>query len=150
LFAGGEYAKALRELLGELLEYPEPLRHVGEMVTGADLRYDMPGSAAPPHRLAGLLASDLRLTAADGNSTRVAELMRAARPVVLDLTADGRVATGAAGWFERVSILVDRPVAGLAPADALLIRPDGYVAWAGDGQATCLPAALLAWCGSAS
>lgn len=150
LSAGGEYAEALRELLGELLEYPEPVRHLGEMVAGADLRYDMPGSAAAPNRLVGMLAPDLRLTAADGSSTRVAELMRAARPVLLDLTPDGRVATGAAGWSQRVSILVARPAAGPAPADALLIRPDGYVAWAGDEKATGLPDALRAWCGSAS
>jgi len=154
LFAGGEYAEALRELLGELLEYPEPLRHLAEMMAGADLRYDTPGSAGPsnstgpPHRLLGLLAPDLRLTTADGSRTRVAELMRAARPVLLDFTPDGRVAMGAAGWSKRVSILVARPVAGAAPADALLIRPDGYVAWAGDERTTGLPDALRAWCGS--
>jgi 2-polyprenyl-6-methoxyphenol hydroxylase-like FAD-dependent oxidoreductase len=145
---GGEYAEALRQLVGELLEYPEPLRHLGETMAGADLRYDMPGSGATPHRLLGLLAPDLRLTAADGSRTRVAELMRAARPVLLDLTTDGRVAAGAAGWSQRVSILVARPNTGPAPADALLIRPDGYVAWAGDEQATGLPDALRAWCGS--
>jgi 2-polyprenyl-6-methoxyphenol hydroxylase-like FAD-dependent oxidoreductase len=148
LLAGGEYVEALRELLGELLEYPEPLRHLAEMVAGADLRYEMPGSAAPPHRLLGLLAPDLRLTAADGSTTRVAELMRAARPLLLDLTPDGRVATGAAGWSKRVSIVVARVMAGAAPADALLIRPDGYLAWAGDERATGLPDALRAWCGS--
>jgi hypothetical protein len=148
LSGSGEYAEALRELFGELLDYPEPVRHLGEMVAGADLRYDMPGSAAPPHRLVGMLAPDTRLESADGGSTRVAELMRAARPVLLDLTPDGRVATGAAGWSQRVSILVGRPTAGPAPADALLIRPDGYVAWAGDGTATGLPDALRAWCGS--
>jgi len=147
LMAGGEYAQALRELLGELLEYPEPLRHLAEMVAGADLRYEMP---APPHRLLGLLAPDLRLTVADGSTTRVAELMRPARPVLLDLTPDGRVATGAAGWSKRVSIVVARAMAGPAPADALLIRPDGYVAWAGDERAAGLPDALRAWCGRVS
>jgi 2-polyprenyl-6-methoxyphenol hydroxylase-like FAD-dependent oxidoreductase len=150
LLAGGEYAEALRELLGELLEYPEPLRHLAEMVAGADLRYEMPGSAGPPHRLLGLLAPDLRLTAADGSTTRVAELMRAARPVLLDLTPDGRVATGASGWSKRVSIVVAQAMPGPAPADALLIRPDGYVAWAGDERATGLPDALRAWCGRVS
>jgi 2-polyprenyl-6-methoxyphenol hydroxylase-like FAD-dependent oxidoreductase len=156
LSADDEYVRAARELLRELLEYPEPLRHLGELIAGSDVRYDMtagqPGRPTrSPHPLAGLLAPDLRV-AADHGSTQVAELMRAARHVLLDFTQDGRVASSAAGWADRVSILIVRPLAGPTPADALLMRPDGYVAWAA-GPNAADPAAGLAdalgtWCGA--
>lgn len=152
LLADDEYARATRELVGELLAYPEPLQHVGEMIAGSDVRYDMtgPGQAAhPAHPLAGRLAPDLRLRTADGR-TRVAEVMRAARPVLLDFTEDGRVAGTAADWGGHVTLLVVTTQAGTAPADALLIRPDGYVAWAsGPGAAepaAGLDGAVRTWC----
>ncbi len=75
---GREESAALRELFGELLRYPEPLRHVGEIIQGSDVRYPMPGGGARPHPLLGRLAPDLRLETG-GGGTRVAELVRAAR-----------------------------------------------------------------------
>ena len=155
LLADDEYARATRELLGELLAYPEPLRHLGELMAGSDVRYDMtaPGragaAAGPVHPLTGRLAPDLRLATADGKTT-VAEQMRKAMPVLLDFTADGRVAAGAAGWDGPVTLLVVKPRTGTAAADAILIRPDGYVAWA-SGPGAADPAAGLAdalrtWC----
>jgi hypothetical protein len=87
----------------------------------------------------------------DGRSTRVAELVRAARPLLLDFTADGRVAAQAAGPDQPVPALVVTPEGGTTAADALLIRPDGIVAWAiGPGAAdpvAGLTAALRAWFG---
>lgn len=153
--ADDEYGRAARQLLDELLAYPEPVRHLGELIAGSDVRYDMagPGQAAPPagpHDLVGLLAPDLRLATADGR-TRVAEVMRAARPVLLDFTDDGRIAAAAAEWSGPVTLLVSKPLTGTAVADGLLIRPDGYVAWASGPGATDpaagLEAALRAWCG---
>jgi len=153
LSRGDVYAEAARELLGELLCFREPVRHLGELIAGSDVRYDMtgPGQAGqPPHSLAGRLAPDLRLATGDGVS-RVAELMRPARPVLLDFTDDGRVAAAAAGWSDPVTLLIAKPLTGTAAADAVLIRPDGYVAWAsGPGAADPadgLEAALRAWCG---
>jgi 2-polyprenyl-6-methoxyphenol hydroxylase-like FAD-dependent oxidoreductase len=155
LQADDPYARAMRELVGELLEFAEPQRHVGELIAGSDVRYDMTGPAqtAPAgrlHPLTGWLAPDLSLTAGDG-TTRVAELMRAARPVLLDFTTDGRVAAGAEGWDGRVTILTVKPRHGTPPADGLLIRPDCYVAWAtGPGSAhpvAGLADALRTWCG---
>jgi 2-polyprenyl-6-methoxyphenol hydroxylase-like FAD-dependent oxidoreductase len=155
ILADDEYTRAARQLLDELLTYPEPARHLGELIAGSDVRYDMTGSGhAPPpgplHALAGRLAPDLRVTTADGG-TRVAELMRAARPVLLDFTDDGRVAATAADWNGPVTVLISKPLAGTAPADAMLIRPDGYVAWAaGPGApepAGGLDGALRTWCG---
>jgi 2-polyprenyl-6-methoxyphenol hydroxylase-like FAD-dependent oxidoreductase len=130
-----EGAEALRELFDgevelekvrDLLKQPERVRHIGELIEGSDVRYPMPAS---PHPLLGKLAPDLRLETADGG-TRVAELMRAARPVLLDLTADGVVAGTAVGWAQQVTVVTARCLTRPAPAAALLIRPDGYVAWA--------------------
>jgi 2-polyprenyl-6-methoxyphenol hydroxylase-like FAD-dependent oxidoreductase len=169
LTGNGETADAIRELFGELLTLPGVARHVGELIAGTDVRYDMPGSKGPQtagpqtagpgrtwrhpfgrrdrpsvrHPLTGRLAPDLRVTTQDGTSTRVAELMRTARPLLLDFTADGRVAAVAAGDDEPVSILVAKPHGQPTAADALLIRPDGIVAWA-SGPGAADPAAGLA------
>jgi 2-polyprenyl-6-methoxyphenol hydroxylase-like FAD-dependent oxidoreductase len=126
LSADGEYAAALRELFAELLTYPGPQRHVGEMIEGSDVRYDLAGSA---HPLAGRLAPDLRLETGEG-ATRVAELVRPARGVLLDFTTDSAVRSAASGWTDRVSVIAARCAGQPAPAAALLIRPDGFVAWA--------------------
>jgi 2-polyprenyl-6-methoxyphenol hydroxylase-like FAD-dependent oxidoreductase len=150
LQADDPYSVALRELVGELLRFAEPQRHVGELIAGADVRYQMAANGQAVHPLTGRLAPDLRLVVAD-RSTRVAELMRAARPVLLDFTDDGRVAAAAAGWSGPVTLLRVKPLTATAPADGLLIRPDGYVAWAaGPGAADAeagLADALRTWCG---
>jgi len=164
LSADDEYARAARELVGELLQYREPLRHLGELIAGSDVRYDMTpdGAAGPaesasgtdrqPHPLTGRLAPDLSLAIAGGSMTRVAELMRPARPVLLDFSDAGRVGAAAERWAGLVSILGVTSLAGTAPADGLLIRPDGYVAWAaGPGAAepaAGLTDALRTWCGA--
>jgi 2-polyprenyl-6-methoxyphenol hydroxylase-like FAD-dependent oxidoreductase len=155
LQADDPYTRAMRELLGELLEFAEPQRHVGELIAGSDVRYDMTGqgrasAAGGLHPLVGRLTPDLRL-GTDNGKTRVAELMRAARPLLLDFTADGRVAASAAEWDGLVTLMVAKPLAGPAPADGLLIRSDCYVAWA-TGPGAADPAAGLAdalrtWCG---
>jgi hypothetical protein len=147
----GEISEALREVVGELLRYPDVVRHLGELIQGSDVTYGAPGSSQPgAHPLAGRLAPDLQLTTDSGNC-RVAELMRAARPALLDFTPDGRVVAAAGGWAGHVPGLKVKPLAGPAPADGLLIRPDGYVAWAsgpaaGD-PAGGLEAALGTWFG---
>jgi Aromatic-ring hydroxylase, C-terminal len=79
------------------------------------------------------------VTAGDGRTRRVAELLRDARPVLLDLTGAGALTAVAERWGERVRHVP--AAAGDAPAPALLIRPDGYVAWAG-GDPQRLVAAL--------
>jgi 2-polyprenyl-6-methoxyphenol hydroxylase-like FAD-dependent oxidoreductase len=166
LSASGEYAAALRELFGELMQFSEPLRHIGMIMEGSDVRYPMPNGPARPHPLAGRFAPDLQLDTG-GGVTRVAELVRAARGVLLDLSGSGDVAPGgspagvrsansalagaAAGWPDRVSVTAARPLAPPAPAAAMLIRPDGYVAWAAGPDpadlAGGLPEALRAWFG---
>jgi 2-polyprenyl-6-methoxyphenol hydroxylase-like FAD-dependent oxidoreductase len=164
LSASDEYAAALRELFGELMRFAEPLRHLGMIMEGSDVRYEMPNGQARPHPLAGRFAPDLRLDTGAG-VTRVAELVRPARGVLLDLsgsgaavgpltgalTAKGALVGAASGWHDRVSVITARPLAPPAPAAAMLIRPDGYVAWAVGADtadlADGLPEALRAWFG---
>jgi hypothetical protein len=172
LSAGGEFAEALRDLFGELMQQPDALRHVGSIMEGSDVRYKMPAGPGRPHPLAGRFAPDLRL---DGGATRVAELVRPARGVLLDLTGSGAIADyfvpGAGGlisgvltpnaalasaaspWRDRVNVVASSPVAR-PPAAAMLIRPDGYVAWAvgpdADDLSAGLPEALGTWFGTPS
>jgi 2-polyprenyl-6-methoxyphenol hydroxylase-like FAD-dependent oxidoreductase len=144
-----ELSVAIRDVLGELLRQPDAARRVGEMIEGSDVRYRMPGSMADPHPLLGRLMPDIGL-AVDGGATRVAEVLRAARPVLLDFTQDHRAATVARAWTRLVPALMAKPLDPPPPADALLIRPDGYVAWAagpGDDGERGLREALRAWCG---
>jgi 2-polyprenyl-6-methoxyphenol hydroxylase-like FAD-dependent oxidoreductase len=143
----GEYAEALRDLVGELLRYAEPVRHVGELIEGSAVRYEMGHGPAGAHPMEGRLAPDIRLRTR-GGSTRVAEVMRAGRPVLLDLTEEGGVAAAAADWSPAVTI-VTAESDGQQPAGALLIRPDGYVAWAAGpgtaGEGAGLADALQRW-----
>ena len=98
------------------------------MLAGTDIRYDMDtGTTEPPHPLVGRWAPDLPLGTAEGK-TRVARLMHEARGVLLDFTEGAALAGAAEGWKDRVDVVWARCEG--QPADALLIRPDGYVAWA--------------------
>ncbi|MGL6234188.1 MAG: FAD-dependent monooxygenase [Segniliparus sp.] len=142
---------ALRELFLELVTADEAaLRRIGSLIAGSDIRYPAPGSR---HPLAGAFAPDLALRA-DSGPTSVAELMRAGRPVFLDLAGRADLREVAAQWQGRVEtreLVADGP-----PADALLIRPDAHIAWAaepGEPAETAAPAlrgALARWFGSPS
>jgi 2-polyprenyl-6-methoxyphenol hydroxylase-like FAD-dependent oxidoreductase len=140
LITPGGDVTALRELFGELLRLPSTVQHIADLMTGADIRY----TPATDHPLDGRWAPDLVL--ADG--TRLAELTRTARPLLLDFT--GSLGDELRGWTDRVDL-----VPGHAPGDttALLIRPDGYVAWAtsatepDDTERKALRTALERWFG---
>ncbi len=140
LMAPGPEVAALRTLLGELFTFPDAQQHMAALLAGSDVRYDV----GDDHRLSGHLVPDLTLD--DGR--RVAQLLHDARPVLLDLGGGG-VADAARGWDDRVDV-VTASAAG-CPAAALLIRPDGYVAWAADEfgstQQATLRAALQRWFG---
>ncbi|MFG1703684.1 FAD-dependent monooxygenase [Nonomuraea sp. M3C6] len=126
--AAGEDGEALRALLAEVFAFEQPARHLAGLLQDSGVRY---GSAS--HPLVGRFVPDLAL--ADGR--RVAELMRAGRPVLLDL--GGGAEPDGNGWIDVVKATCAAP-----PADALLIRPDGYVAWAGTPG---MPEAVSAWFG---
>lgn len=146
-----EYGQALRDLFAELLTYPGPQRHLGTMIEGSDVRCQTLPAGTPPHPLAGWLAPDLALETSDGAGTRLAELVRPARGLLVDLTAEAAFAAAAAGWADRVTAVRARCQAQPAAPDALLVRPDGYVAWAARahaaGQLPELEQALRGWFG---
>jgi hypothetical protein len=143
-------ADALRQLFLELMAYEQPLRHVGELIAGSDFRYPLPNPGS--HPLAGAFAPDLLLRTEDGSATSVAELMRAARPVFLDLAGRTDLLEAARTWKGRVDIRTART--DDRPADALLIRPDAYIAWAAtagepaDSGVSALREALSRWFGA--
>ncbi|HEX6450552.1 MAG TPA: FAD-dependent monooxygenase [Trebonia sp.] len=118
-------AEALRELFAELVTDEQPSRRIGALLASTDIRYPMPGPGQ--HGLAGTFVPDLTLHTGQGAGS-VAELMRPARPVLLDLAGRPDLREIARDWRDRVDIHTaeteDRP------ADALLIRPDACIAWA--------------------
>jgi 2-polyprenyl-6-methoxyphenol hydroxylase-like FAD-dependent oxidoreductase len=134
LITPGPNITALRELMTELLADRHARQHVADLMSGADTRYTTTDS----HPLSGRWLPDVRL----GNGVRVAELMRPARPVLLNLTTDPAVAVP--GWEDRVDVVTT--TADL-PAAAILVRPDGYAAWASDNGTAGLTDALHAWFG---
>jgi len=139
---------ALRDSLSELLGMDEPRRRFGAMMSGLDIRYDL----GEGHPLTGRRMPDLDLDARAG-PVRVYTLLHEARPVLLNLGAPGGF--DITPWTERVRLIDaayggtwELPVIGEIPAPAaVLIRPDGYVAWAGDPADPGLPEALTTWFG---
>ena len=147
LLAPGANVTALRELFGELLRESDNVRHIADLMAGADIRYDM--RTASKHPLVGGWMPDLALR--KGN--RVAEVLRPGRPVLLDLAGRADLADVARGWVDVARGWVDvvsDSVEGEAPAEAVLVRPDGYVAWAAgpEGTADELRGALRTWFGA--
>ncbi|MEV4399139.1 FAD-dependent monooxygenase [Nonomuraea sp. NPDC049607] len=142
-------AEALREVFTELLTDEQPLRRMGALVAGTDIRYPMPGTE--PHPLAGTFAPDLVLHT-DQGVTSVAELLHAARPVLLDLAGRPELRELTSQWGDRVDVRTAKT--DERPADVLLIRPDAHIAWAAavgepDGTAaTALREALSHWFGT--
>jgi 2-polyprenyl-6-methoxyphenol hydroxylase-like FAD-dependent oxidoreductase len=124
----GTEITALRELFSELLAEPGVARRLSQLVSGAENRY---GADADAHPLAGLWVPDFAVETG-GVTRRVAELARTGRPLLIDLTEDGVVAAAISDVAERITVAAGRPV-GEVSATALLVRPDGYVAWASSG-----------------
>jgi 2-polyprenyl-6-methoxyphenol hydroxylase-like FAD-dependent oxidoreductase len=125
LIRPGAEVTALRELFSELLADPEIVHRLSDLVSGNDNRYAV---GADAHPLAGRWVPDFAVVSADA-TRRVAELARAGRPLLIDLTDGAVVAAAFAGIADRITVAAGRP-AGDVSATALLVRPDGYVAWA--------------------
>ncbi len=143
-----ERIDALRDSVSELLGMDEPRKRFAAMMSGLDIRYDL----GEGHPLLGRRMPDLALTASNG-ARRVFTLLHEGRPVLLNLAEPGGF--DITPWADRVqSIDVtydgawELPVLGAVPAPtAVLIRPDGYVAWVGDRTHAGLPNALTTWFG---
>jgi len=139
---------ALRDILSELLTMGEPRKRLAGMMAGLDIHYDL----GEGHLLLGRRMPDLDLVTADG-PLRVFTLLHDARPVLLDLGDPGGL--DITPWADRVQLINAKhvgswelPVVGAVPAPtAVLIRPDGHVAWVGDHTHAGLPDALTTWFG---
>ena len=125
LLRPGPEVTALRELFSELITEPVIVRRLGDLLSGADNRYTM---SANMHPLAGRWVPDFAVTSVSGTQ-RVAELARSGRPVLVDLTETGAAAAAVTHVKGQLTIATGGLV-GELPATAVLVRPDGYVAWA--------------------
>ncbi|HWH12092.1 MAG TPA: FAD-dependent monooxygenase [Solirubrobacteraceae bacterium] len=143
-----ERTLALVDIVSELASMDEPRKRLAGIVSGLDIHYDL----GDGHPLLGRRMPDLDLATAE-DPIRVFELLHDARPVLLNLGEPGDFEI--APWADRVR-LVDAsyagdwelPVLGAVTAPtAVLIRPDGYVAWVGDRTRLGLPDALSTWFG---
>ena len=140
--------KALRDTVTELVGMDEPRRRFAAMMSGLDIHYDL----GEGHPLLGRRMPDLDLVTADG-PLRVFSLLHGARPVLLNLGEPGGL--DIAPWADRVQLVHaeyagewELPALGaVAAPTAVLIRPDGYAAWVGDGTDLGLADALTAWFG---
>jgi aromatic ring hydroxylase-like protein/FAD binding domain-containing protein len=143
-----ERTNAVREIVGELLQMDEPRKRIAGMMSGLDIHYNL----GEGHPLLGRRMPDLDLVTANG-PLRVFTLLHDARPVLLNLGEPGSVAIGP--WADRVQSIDAKydgtwelPAIGPVTAPtAVLIRPDGYVAWVGEQSQLGLADALSTWFG---
>jgi flavin-dependent dehydrogenase len=148
LLRSDDHIQALRETISELLSMDEPRKRFAAMMSGLDIHYDLGGG----HPLLGRRMPDLDLVTADG-TLRVFTLLHGARPVLLNLGEPGGF--DIAPWADRVQLIDaeyvgtwELPALGAVTAPtAVLIRPDGYVAWVGDLTQPWLADALTTWFG---
>jgi 3-(3-hydroxy-phenyl)propionate hydroxylase len=139
---------ALRETISKLLGMDEPRKQVAADMSGLGIHYDL----GDGHKLLGRRMPDLDLVTANG-PLRVFTLLHDARPVLLNLSEPGGFDITL--WADRVQVADAKyvgqwelPMIGAVPApDAVLIRPDGYVAWVGDSTQSGLADALTTWFG---
>lgn len=146
-----ERTEALRDTIAELLMTEESRERFAAMMFGLDIQYDL----GDGHPLLGRRMPDLDLVTADG-PLRVFELLHDARPLLLNLGEPGSF--DITPWFDRVQ-LIDAEYVGMwelpaigavtAPT-AVLVRPDGYVAWVGELTQLGLADALTTWFGPPS
>jgi 3-(3-hydroxy-phenyl)propionate hydroxylase len=142
---------ALRDIVTDLLAMDGPRRRIAGMMSGLDIHYDL----GDGHPLLGRRMPDLDLRTADGAAIRVFELLHDARPVLVDL--GGKEGFDVSAWGGRVRSVDatyegawELPVLGEVPAPppAVLIRPDGHVAWVGERSDPGLADAIETWFGA--
>lgn len=149
LGANDDRTGALRDIVGELLALEEPRQHVAAMISGLDIHYGPDDG----HPMIGRRTPDLDLVTPEG-SARIYEHLHHAAPLLLNL--DPTTPLDIAPTFADIPQVHstytgswELPILGeVEPPRALLIRPDGYVAWAGTGTDTGLDPALTKWFGN--
>jgi aromatic ring hydroxylase-like protein len=134
--------------VAELLSMDEPRKRFGAMMSGLDIHYDL----GPGHPLLGRRMPDVDLATPNGR-LRAFTLLHKARPVLLNLGEAGGLEI--TRWADRVQLIeagYDGPwelpaIGAVSPATAVLVRPDGYVAWVGEQTQLGLVDALRTWFG---
>ena len=140
--------EALRDSVSEMLSMDEPRKRFAAMQSGLDIHYDL----GPGHPLLGRRMPDLHLVTSDG-SLRVFSLLHSAQPVLLNFGEPGGF--DIAPWADRVQLIDAKhsgawelpAIGAVTPPTAVLIRPDGYVAWVGELTQVGLVEALTTWFG---
>ncbi|WP_078312891.1 MULTISPECIES: FAD-dependent monooxygenase [unclassified Mycobacterium] len=144
---------ALRDIMSDLLAMDEPRKRIAGMMSGLDIHYEVGGHQGTAHPLLGRRMPDLDLVTAEG-PTRVYPYLHTARPLLFNFGESQSLHID--GWTDRVQLVDakysgawDLPVLGEVTApDAVLVRPDGHVAWVGEGSDAGLIEALTQWVGS--
>ena len=145
---GDDGRKAAREVISDLLAMDAPRQHVGAMMSGLDIAYDL----GEGHALLGRRMPDLDLTI-DGQTQKLFTLLHRARGVLLNFGEQRSI--DLAPWKDRIDIVDastdgrwELPVIGqVAAPSAVLARPDGHVAWVGENGKSGLEEALRRWFG---
>ncbi|MFB7947560.1 FAD-dependent monooxygenase [Kitasatospora phosalacinea] len=146
LFLSGSEVQPLRDVLSGLMRHRAVGRHLAGMVSGLDIHYDLgPGS----HPLLGLRLPRLELRVAGADTaTTTGALLSSGRALLLDLADDPELRRAADGWSGRLDVLtVSTAPPLLSGTDALLVRPDGQVAWASPGSPGGVRPELRRWFG---
>ncbi|SFP71395.1 FAD-dependent monooxygenase [Amycolatopsis rubida] len=130
------HARALREVVADLARTVDGATYLAKKISGVWQRYDLSGD----HPLVGASAPDYAL--ADGS--RLADHMHDGRALLLD--PSGALHDLAAPYLDRVRTITTAPLTDDAPA-SMFLRPDGYVAWAGEPDRSSLDKALQTWLG---
>lgn len=149
LSATDDRTAALRTIVADLLALDEPRTHIAAMISGLDIHYGTDDG----HPMIGRRVPDLELTTFNG-STRIYEHLHHANPLLLDLDPTAKL--DSTPWRDQIRHIDasytgtwELPVLGeVQPPSAVLIRPDGYVAWAGTRTDTGLDTALTTWFGA--
>lgn len=148
---GDDGRKAARDTIAELLGMDEPRKRFGAMMSGLDIRYDL----GEGHALLGRRMPDLDLTV-EGQKQNLFTLLHGARGVLLDFGKRGGI--DLTPWSDRIGVVdaaYDGPwelpaIGRVAAPSAVLVRPDGHVAWVGDASQGGLEDALMRWFGPAA
>jgi bifunctional hydroxylase/dehydrase len=147
LYLSGDEVRPLRDVMAELIQLKSVSRHLAGTASGLDIRYDVgPGN----HPLLGRRMPHQSLAVGE-RVTNTTHLLHSARGVLLDFTGNSELRRAASGWADLVDIVTATPLttgAGgqLTGTEAILLRPDGYVAWAAPGGGE-LSDALRRWFG---
>lgn len=144
------HARAIAAVIRDLINTRDGASYFGEKISGISLRYNLPGDAAEQHPLVGSSAPDFEFEGEFQASTRLGAHLHDATGLLVDFTASAGLRDLAHRWNSRVKYLsaTAKDNKGLS---ALLIRPDGFVAWAADGKPdpSAAESSLKLWFGSA-